>query len=158
MIKTLLFDFSRTLLLPKESTYTGKLNDLYRSLISNKNYNFYDHFVLNEELLDYLEHLKDKYTLAIYTTDIIQNDPAIKPALDKLFSYVFAANDLTVSKREAQGYLVIAKQLNNKPVEILFIDDLTANIEAAKQAGLQIIQFISNKQLFEDLKNIIPIP
>lgn len=156
MIKTLLLDFSRTLLLPK-SPYSGKLNDLYRSIIS-KEYHFYDHFILNEELLNYLKPLKDKYTLAIYTTDIIQNDPAIKPILDKLFSQIFVANDLGISKKDSEGYLLISKVLKNKPEEILFIDDQQSNLEAAQQIGFQTIQFISNKQLFDRLRKITPIP
>lgn len=158
MVKTLLLDFSRTLLLPKEVNYGGMLNDLYRSIISNQNYSFYNHFIFNEELLDYLKSVEDKYTLALYTTDIIQNDPAVRPILDKLFKQIFVANDLGISKKDPDGYLLISQALGNKPEEILFIDDQLSNLEAAEQIGLQTIQFISNKQLFEKLKKIIPTP
>lgn len=154
MIKVLLFDFSRTLIHPKQISYSGKLNDLYRQIISNKNYSIFNYFYLNQELLDFLKLLKDKYTLAIFTTDIIQNDPAIKSTLDTIFSHTFVANDLGISKKDPKGYLIIADKLNMKAEEILFIDDLSQNIEAAKKSGLQTIQFISNKQLIEKLRNI----
>lgn len=153
MIKALLFDFSRTLLFVKDPSYQGKLNDLYRNIISKKGYNFFDYFTLNNELFNYLKPLKNKYTLAIYTTDIIQNDPSLKTILDDQFAYVFAANEMDITKKDPQGYLLIAKKLNKKPDQILFIDDQLVNLNAAKKAGLQTIQFISNKQLFNDLKN-----
>ncbi|OGE31455.1 hypothetical protein A3C59_02330 [Candidatus Daviesbacteria bacterium RIFCSPHIGHO2_02_FULL_36_13] len=153
MIKVLLFDFSRTLIHPRPSSFTGKLNDLYRDATSKKNFNFYNNFYLNRELLDFIKALKDKYTLAIYTTDTLQNDPAVKPTLDEIFKFVFAANDLNISKRESPGYIVIAEKLKVNPEEILFVDDLLANVEAARKAGLQIIQFTNNKKLFTELKN-----
>ena len=153
MITTLLFDFSRTLLFPKDTNYNGKLNDLYKSIISKKDYNFFEYFTLNDKLLDYLKPLKNKYVLAVYTTDIIQNDPAVKPKLDSLFPHVFAANDLGINKKDSQGYNLIATTLGQKSEEILFIDDTMENLEAAQKAGLQTVQFISNKQLFEVLKS-----
>lgn len=152
MIKVILFDFSRTLIHPKPISFTGKLNDLYREASSKQDFNFYNQFSLNQELLDFIKTLKDKYTLAIYTTDVIQNDPAIKPNLDEIFDFVFAANDLNIGKREPAGYLVIAKKLKVSPEDILFVDDLPANVGAAQKAGLQTIQFISNKQILGDLK------
>lgn len=153
MIKVLLFDFSRTLIHPKPISFTGKLNDLYREAVSKQDFNFYNQFSLNQELLDFIRTLKDKYTLAIYTTDIIQNDPAVKPIIDEIFKFVFAANDLNIGKREPAGYLVIAKKLKVSPEDILFVDDLPANVEAAQKAGLQTIQFTNNKKLFTELKN-----
>lgn len=152
MINTLLFDFSRTLLFPKDSTYNGKLNDLYRSIISKKNYSFFDYFVINDDLFNYLKPLKKHYTLALYTTDIVQNDPAIKPILANLFSHIFVANDMETTKKDPNSYLLIAKTLNVEPENILFIDDQEANLKVAKEAGLQTLQFISNEQLFKELK------
>lgn len=154
MINTLLFDFSRTLLFVKDPNFGGRLNDLYRSIITKKKYDFFDYFVLNEKLLDFIKSVKSKYTLAIYTTDIIQNDPALTNILNDHFSYVFSANEMDITKKDPQGYLLIAKKLNKKPDKILFIDDQKVNLDAAKRAGLQTIQFISNKQLLKELETI----
>lgn len=157
MITTILFDFSRTLLFVKDPDYGGRLNDLYRSIITNKKYDFFDYFVLNEKLLDFIRSIKDKYTLAIYTTDIIQNDPALTNILNNHFSYVFSANEMDLTKKDPQGYLLIAKKLNKKPEEILFIDDQLINLEAAQKANLQTLQFISNEQIFKELKTKLSV-
>ena len=155
MIKVLLFDFSRTLIHPKPISFIGKLNDLYKEVSSSKEFNFSNHFKLNQEILNFISSLRKKYTLAIYTTDILQNDPAVKPTLEEIFHHIFAANDLSINKREPEGYFVIAKKLEVSPEEILFVDDLMANITAAHKAGVQTIQFTTNEDLFENLRKLL---
>lgn len=154
MITNILFDFSRVILFPKDENYKGMLNDLYRKIIEEKS-PFLSYFKFNEELLDFLKPLKEKYHLSIYTTDIIQKDPEVKKILDPIFEEIFAANDLGISKKDPQGYLVIASKLNVKPEQILFIDDGEINIQAAKQAGLQTIRYLSNEQLFNCLESML---
>lgn len=150
MITNILFDFSRVILFPKDENYKGLLNDLYRKITEEKS-PFLNHYKFNTELLNFIKPLKEKYHLSIYTTDIIQNDPEVRKILDPIFEEIFAANDLRISKKDPKDYLIIANKLNVKPEEILFIDDGETNIEAAKQAGLQAIHYLSNKQLFKDL-------
>lgn len=157
MIKIILFDFSRTLIFPKDPEYAGKLNDLYREIIQSKSYDVFEHFTLNEQLIDFIKPFKDKYRLVIFTTDILQNDPAIKEALEKVFSQIFAAKDLGTSKREVGGYKIVAQKLKEKPENILFIDDLLDNINPARQAGLQTIKFTSNEALVKQLRNLLKL-
>ena len=83
MIIYLLFDFSRVLLFPKDDNYDGLLNNLYRKVLNEKGA-FLDNFRFNEELLNFLKPLKDKYNLLVYTTDIIQTDPTAKAVLDPI--------------------------------------------------------------------------
>lgn len=83
MITNLLFDFSRVILFPKDEKYSGLLNDLYRKIVS-ENAAFLDHYRFNNELLEFLKTLKNKFKLSIYTTDIVQNDPESKKIVDEL--------------------------------------------------------------------------
>lgn len=156
MITHLLFDFSRVILFPKDENYNGLLNDLYRKITEEKS-PFLDHYKFNDELLNFLKPLKGKYHLSIYTTDIIQNDPAARKILDPIFEEVFAANDLGLSKKDPKGYLIIAEKLGVKPDEILFVDDGEANINTAKEVGLQTIHYSFNEQLFKELQSVIQL-
>lgn len=151
MITNILFDFSRVILFPKDENYKGLLNDLYRKITQEKS-PFLNHYKFNEELLNFLKPLKEKYHLSIYTTDIIQNDPEVRKILDPIFEEIFAANDLRISKKDQDGYSIIASKLNVDPQQILFIDDGEVNIEVAKKAGLQTIHYLSNEQLLKDLQ------
>lgn len=154
MISNILFDFSRVILFPKDENYKGLVNDLYRKMLEKKA-NFSEHFKFNEELLNFLKPLKEKYHLSIYTTDIVQNDPAAKDVIDPIFENVFVANDLKISKKDPNGYLIIAKKLNVEPPQILFIDDGVTNVDAARGAGLKTIHYSSNEQLVKDLQVIL---
>ena len=154
MKKVLLFDFSRVLLYPKDSNYSGSLNDLYRSLLEKESYDFFAYFELNTELLDFLKTIKNKFPLYILTSEIIQNAPEIKTLLDKVFTGIFSAKDLGLSKKDSQIYQLIAEKLHKNPSEIIFIDDTIENIYPAQKAGLQTIQYLSNEQLIKELQNI----
>lgn len=156
MITTLLFDFSRVLLHPKDPQYTGTMNGLNNELSAqNPHYVFFDYFVINTELLDFLKPLKATLSINMFTTDVIQEKPEVKAFTDPIFERTFKANDLGIAKTDPHAYAVIAKELGKLPEEILFVDDTAENIAAAQQAGLQTIQYTSNATLFEKINQLI---
>ncbi len=103
MITTLLFDFSRVLLFPKNSEYQGMLNPLHAGNFTKSDYHFFDYFELNEELLGYLEKIKDKFGLNIFTTGNIQNAPEVRERINPIFKRVFAAGEMGVSKKDPKN-------------------------------------------------------
>lgn len=154
MIKTLLFDFSRVLLHPTDKTYSGSLNNLHRELKDKESYYLFNYFELNEELLECLKTLKGKFEICIFTTDIIQNDPLIRKKIDPIFSKIFSANELGITKSDPGSYKFIAKDLGVKPEEIFFTDDTERNIQAAKETGVQAYLYTGNKELIHLLNSI----
>jgi FMN phosphatase YigB (HAD superfamily) len=148
MITDLLFDFSRVILFPKDESYSGGLNSLYKEKVIKQEGRFLDYFRFNEELLDRLSELKGSYGLSLYTTDIVQNDPVAQKWLQPIFEQVFAANDLGISKKDSAGYGVIVEKLGREPQQVLFVDDVEENVQAARAAGLQSARFTSNEELF----------
>lgn len=154
MIKVLLFDFSRVLLHPTDKTYAGSLNNLHRELKDQESYYLFNYFELNEELLKFVKSLMGKYKLCIFTTDIIQNDPLIREKIDPIFSRIYSANELGISKKDPGSYKFIAKDMKVLPGEIFFTDDTENNIEAANTAGVKTHLYISNKDLIQFLKKL----
>lgn len=150
---TLLFDFSRVLLHPKDKTIPS-LNGLYRSLLQQKQYNFFDHFELNEVLFTYLKTIKDTYPLFIFTSDTIQNAPEIQDELRSLFKGIYSAKDLGVSKKDPEAYRLLIQHLHTIPTDLLYIDDTLDNIVAAKSAGLRTIHFTKNELLIKELQKL----
>lgn len=147
----LLFDFSKVLLFPRNDTYLGSLNTLYKEKISLPGFNFFDYFKLNTELLDYLKQHQEKIDLYMFTSESIQNAPELQPYIKSVFKQIFSALDMSYSKKQSEAYVEITKILNIDPSDITFIDDSTENIKAARKASLNTIQFISNTQLINDL-------
>jgi len=159
MPTALLSDFSRVLLRPKDKAYTGGLNALHKRLLAELRgtYSIFDHYELNEELLDFYQSLKGKYSLNIFTTDIIQNHPEIRARLEPLFDHIFAANDLGLNKKDPQAYIFIANKLNLDPHEIIYVDDQLGNVEAANKAGLTAFQYNNNQETIAQIKALLPL-
>ena len=134
---TILSDFSRVIIKPKDKNYSGALNPIHRELTEKfgQSYNLFDHFEINDRLLDFYKSLKANYSINLFTTDIIQNHPQIRPELEGVFENIFAANDLGLNKKEPAAYLFLCKKMDVRPASVIYIDDQLGNIEAAKAAG-----------------------
>ena len=155
MITTIIFDLSRVLLFPKDKNYKGKLNALHRELSNKPDYDVLKNFGFNDELLSYLDGIKEKVDLYVFTTGIIQDSPEIRKRLTKTFKDIFAAEDLGLNKKYLESYLTIAKKIRKTPNEILFVDDSMENMKAAEKAGFLVIHFENNTQFLKDLSRYV---
>jgi HAD superfamily hydrolase (TIGR01549 family) len=155
MIKAIVSDFSRVLLFPKDKTYQGSLNALHKKFSINNDYNILDYFELNTELLDYYKTLTPSINLYILTSDTIQDDPVLQQYLNPIFKTIYSASKMNVDKKNPEAYKKICIDLNLLPEEVLYVDDSEENSKAAESAGLQIIQYNNNLDLFENIsKNL----
>lgn len=157
MITTILSDFSRVILSPKDKKYKGDLNPLHKDL-SNKygNYQFTDYFIFNKEILNFYKSLKDKYSVNLFTAlGSLQNKPEIISIISPIFENIFIAENLNLNKKQSASYIFIANKLKKKPEEILFIDDRIENIKAATVAGLQTIYYINYQNFLKQIKSIL---
>lgn len=152
MIKLLLFDLSKTILFPKDRTYTGSLNGLNNSLKEKgQGQKFLEYFELDQELLSFLETLKGQYRLVLYTSETIQNEPAIHPQLTQVFEQIYSGLELNKPKDDPDSYTYICQQLSVSPADVLFIDDSEKNIEAARSAGLNTLVYTDFQHLRDHL-------
>ncbi|MBI2022108.1 HAD-IA family hydrolase [Candidatus Daviesbacteria bacterium] len=154
MIKVLLLDFSRVLLHPKDKSYQGGLNDLHKKLSRDSSYKIFDHFELNEELIKFLSKLRERFYLCIFTTELIQEDPAIQEKIKPIFDKVYSAKYLGFGKTNSKSYKLILKDLKALPEEVFFIDDTMENLKAAQQAGLQAYKYSSNQEVFQLIERL----
>ena len=154
-MKTIVSDLSRVLLFNKDPNYKGSLNDLNRKLLSqDKEYNFWDYFQIDNELLNFYKKMKPNTMLAILTSDQIQNHPALRPILEDVFDHIFSAKEIGIEKTNPLVYETVSSSLEVDAGSIIYIDDSAINIEAASVAGLNAWRHISNEKTFEYLKKI----
>lgn len=106
MIKAIISDFSRTLLFPKDTTYQGSLNELYRQVKENSDFKFFNYFVWNQPMHDYYEKLmiEKQLSLYIFTTDKIQEDPEVVPFTQDIYSDVLTVRDVNGLNKDLRGY------------------------------------------------------
>jgi FMN phosphatase YigB (HAD superfamily) len=141
MVKALLFDLARTLLFPKDKTYQGGLNDMYKKVAATPGFKFFDYFDVNRELLHYIDQARNLRPVYVFTTETIQNDPALNDLLTQYFKKVYSAMEMGVSKKDPETYKRVAGEMGFDITEILFIDDSLPNIEAAKNSGMPTLQY-----------------
>ena len=155
-ISAVVSDFSRVLLFPTDNSYEGSLNELNNRLMKNDaDYTFLDYFSLNKELLAFYRELNKELPVFIFTSDSIQDHPAIKEELAQIFRGVFSAKELNVLKDEAWSYAKLAELLHIKTDEILYIDDQQKNIDAATGAGCKTLLFVDTASLIQNLKQLL---
>jgi putative hydrolase of the HAD superfamily len=147
VVKAIIFDFGNTLLFPKDKSYKGKLNPLHKELSKKDGYKFWDHFKLNNELLNFLRNLSMKCDMYIFTTGKIQETPEVRQKIAPIFKNVFSAEKMGFKKDDPQAYAYITQQIGKTPSDTLFIDDSPNNLQAAKAVGLTTLQYKSNKEL-----------
>jgi HAD superfamily hydrolase (TIGR01509 family) len=150
----LLFDFSRVLLFPKDPRYMGSLNELYKKYKDEPDFNFFDHFRVNEELVTYLDSIKNNIEIYMFTSESIQDAPELKPIISPLFKKIYSALEIGFKKKELNAYLFIAADTKTPVDQILFIDDSLENLEAANNAGIKTLQYIDNKSLLLGLNQL----
>lgn len=154
-LKAIISDFSRVVLLPKDPQFQGSLNEFHKQNSAYEDYVFWDHFVLNDELLNFYEGLKQKFEIYLFTSGNIQESSEIKIKLFGKFEAIYKVEDIGVEKKFSEAYVKLADTINRKPEEILYIDDLNENIEAAKLAGMLTHQYVDNHSLMLFFQNTL---
>jgi len=157
-MKTLVVDFSRVLIFPTADgvdslNSLNSLNRLHRELSLAPGYNIFDHFTLNDELLEYLKQLKND--VYVFTDGKLHELPEISLHLTDIFKDIYSVEALAVDKRQPDAYITLAHHMGTSPSGIVFVDDKYVNIEAAKRAGIHGIQYTSNDVLIEELSTLL---
>ncbi len=157
MVKAVVFDFGRVLIFPKDKEYFGGLNELHRVLSESPNYKFSDHFVFNDELLQFIkeEKVTKRFESYLFTKGKIINSPECKSFLENVFANVFSADLFKIKKSDTSTYSFLADKIDIAPPQILYVDDTRTNTEAAENAGLQTITFRNNMQFETEFRGYI---
>lgn len=151
-ITTLLLDSSWVMIFPKNKFVSGEINSRHDQLKDTPGYRFFDHFQLNQPLVDYLLSVNNRLSINMFTAGHVQNLPEVRAEFNKIFERVFSKAELGIDKTSPDAYLKIAQELGKKPEEILFIDDTQDNVRAAEAAGMKGLVFIGNDEVLNSLK------
>jgi FMN phosphatase YigB (HAD superfamily) len=152
-LSTLIFDFSRVLIFPKNTAYKGSLSDLYSRVSFDPEFKFHDHFVINMELIDFLNRLPRSYLLALFTASKnLHTDDAVTAIVKPLFSDIYESGEIGYKKSDQLAYTELVNRIGAIPNECLFIDDTIDNVKAALGAGLHASHFHNTVKLIEYLQ------
>lgn len=75
--------------------------------------------------------------------------------ISEQFEVFFASGSLGLAKPDARFFRALCEALDEKPENVLFVDDTLRHILAAKDCGLQALHFDSKKVLSEEINRYL---
>ncbi len=113
-------------------------------------------FTPTEGMAELLAGLAGRYRLhAASNTNVLHKNHIMSnfPVFGR-FSGIVASCDVGERKPDAAFYGRLVREIGADPADILFVDDLEANVEGAIRAGLAAVKFASARGLREDLARL----
>jgi putative hydrolase of the HAD superfamily len=112
---------------------------------------------LDTDLIDYIRILKQNYRTAMLT-----NAPShVRIAINEEFHIADAFHLIVISaevglmKPDPAIYRLTLERLGFEPYEAVFIDDVSENVEGARQVGMHAILFKNTEQTRTDLQSLL---
>lgn len=128
----------------KEYTWFDKIkNEFNLQCNEDEFYDFYikefDKIEYYKDVVDYAHSLKSKCKIGILSNLGTIDKQRLDKQVDlKQFDYVWLSCELKYSKPNTKVYEIVENDCKFNPTNILFIDDVQANLEPAKEKGWNI--------------------
>jgi HAD superfamily hydrolase (TIGR01549 family) len=100
-----------------------------------------------------LPKLKENYKLGIINNGTAITIPYFKKEnnFDEFFSIFINSSEVNIEKPDSRIYLLALEQMNLKPEECVFIDDMMDNVLGAEKIGMKGLLFTNYTKLITDL-------
>jgi len=108
---------------------------------------------VNYELLDYIAGLRPTYKVGLLSNawDDLRQVMEVRWDAVRLFDDLVISAEVGLAKPDPRIFQLAVERLGVQPGETVFVDDVSANVEAARKVGLQAIHYQTNLQLFSEL-------
>lgn len=116
-------------------------------------------FPLDERMIEIVRKAKKRYTTVLFSNQIkdwieqVLNENNI----NDLFDHIINSYNVGARKPDRKIFIEAINRTSSKPEEILFIDDSSENINAAKEIGIHTIQFENYTQFISEYKMLVDI-
>ncbi|MBO0768199.1 MAG: HAD family phosphatase [Solirubrobacterales bacterium] len=115
---------------------------------------WFSHLRPNHAMLTLMRRLRARgFHMGLLTNNVREWEPLWRPRLeiDDIFDIVVDSGFVGIRKPDPEIYAHTVQRISTvaerpiRPEEILFIDDVQENVEAARAAGWRAVQFVENK-------------
>lgn len=114
---------------------------------------------VNWELLHYIKGLHPRFKVGLLSNawDDLRQTMHTRWDIDGLFDELIISAEVGMVKPDPRIFHLAVGRLGVQPDEAVFIDDISGNVEAARQQGLVAIQFLDNQQTMAELQLILGV-
>jgi len=111
---------------------------------------------LNDELTAYVATLRPRYRTGIVSNSFVGAREREQAAygLAELCDVLIYSHEVGWAKPDPRIYRLACERLAVEAQEAVFVDDLSANVEAARGLGMHAILFRENRQLIDELEPV----
>lgn len=111
----------------------------------------------NEELIAYFRALRPRYRTAILTNSFVgaREHEEERYGFTSMVDVAIYSHEEGVRKPDPRMYAIASERVGFPPSEIVFLDDLAENIDAARACGFQGVVFTSTPQAIADLEALL---
>ena len=143
------------------ATFLGRISDQLSEQVGSQveldgfGEQYFRHLKPNQRLIDYMRGLRERgYKTAICTNNIREWEQLWRAMLpvEEIFDVVVDSAFVGSRKPEPRIYEITLERLGASPEAAVFIDDIEANCEGARQLGIHAIRFRSTDQAIEDIE------
>ena len=143
------------------ATFLGRISDQLSAQVGSQveldgfGEQYFRHLKPNQRLIDYMRGLRERgYKMAICTNNIREWEQLWRGMLpvEEIFDVVVDSAFVGSRKPEPRIYEITLERLGASPEAAVFIDDIEANCEGARQLGIHAIRFRSTDQTIEDIE------
>jgi putative hydrolase of the HAD superfamily len=109
---------------------------------------------LNSELADYFARLRPRYKTGILSNSFVGARVREQAAygFEDMCDVIVYSHEVGYLKPDDRVYHLICERLGVEPEQAVFLDDVQANIDGARAAGMHAIRFVTNAQAIAELE------
>jgi epoxide hydrolase-like predicted phosphatase len=111
----------------------------------------------NTELIDYFASLRSHYKTAILSNSFLgaRAKEQARYGFEDMTDLIVYSHEVGLAKPDPQIYALTCERLSVEPADIVFLDDLEANIAGAKAFGMHAVLFQNNAQAITEIQGYL---
>ncbi|MEO9329018.1 HAD family hydrolase [Gordonia aurantiaca] len=110
---------------------------------------------LRPAMIELIEELSGRYTLAVLTNNVVENRDHLATTLPlEHFAFILNSADVGVRKPDPEIYRELLRRLDCAGSEVVYIDDFAENLAPAADLGMTTIEFTEPAELRERLAEL----
>ncbi len=108
---------------------------------------------MDEKLVEFIRGLRGDYTTALLSNAWDDLRPMLVNfwKIDDIFDHIFISAEMRLAKPDPRIYQHVINELQQDPLEMIFVDDFIENVVAARAEGLNAIHFRYRDQALNEL-------
>ncbi len=119
---------------------------------------YFEHLHPNAEMIAYMRELRGRgYRMAICTNNVREWEPLWRAKLpvDEIFDHVIDSAFVGTRKPEPRIYELTLERIGVAAANVVFVDDIEANCDAARALGMSAVWFRDSEQAIAELERVL---